>query len=240
MILNMVIPLFLFTALTAADKPIAMVSYLLGEAHLQKQNQWEKISLNTKILSGDKVRTSESSAIEIKYLNSPLVVRLGEKSEAVISPLQGQDTKNQLLAGKIWVNLKKIGQSPDQFSVASPLAVAAIRGTIFRMNFDSSQTTAVLCYDGKVDVGPEQRLKDKIEQNKKPSAWGFNTEGGPGEVSGPREVSLEEWVQIVKGMQINVKSNGEFQTFQFDQKKDAQEEWVSFNEQRDAIQPVEK
>ena len=62
--------------------------------------------------------------------------------------------------------------------------------------------------------------------------------GGPQEIPGPFEVSLMDWVSIVKGQQIDIQKNGKYNKFRFDQKKDAQDEWVKFNQERDKVAAI--
>ena len=56
----------------------------------------------------------------------------------------------------------------------------------------------------------------------------------PTQVSGPYEVTLEEWVSLVKGMQINVRADGKYYMFEFDQEKDDKDEFVKWNKELDA------
>ena len=56
----------------------------------------------------------------------------------------------------------------------------------------------------------------------------------PTEVAGPYEVSLEEWITLVEGMQINVRKDGKYNMFKFDQVEDASDEFVQWNKKLDS------
>jgi len=58
----------------------------------------------------------------------------------------------------------------------------------------------------------------------------------PTQVSGPYEVTLEEWVTLAEGMQINVRKDGKYHMFEFDQTKDGDLEFVQWNKELDATE----
>jgi hypothetical protein len=94
----------------------------------------------------------------------------------------------------------------------------------------------VLVYEGKVEVGLSDGLKEKLAAQKQAAQEnpGERYEvQGPTEVAGPQEVSLETWISIVAGQQIFVKKDGQYDKFEFDQDKDKMLEWVNFNTKKD-------
>ena len=58
----------------------------------------------------------------------------------------------------------------------------------------------------------------------------------PTQVAGPYEVTLEEWVTLAEGMQINIRADGKFHMFEFDQSKDAEDEFVKWNQELEAAE----
>jgi hypothetical protein len=56
----------------------------------------------------------------------------------------------------------------------------------------------------------------------------------PTQVAGPYEVSLEDWVSLVEGMQINVRKDGKYSMFKFDQDADTGLDFVKWNKEQDA------
>jgi len=55
-------------------------------------------------------------------------------------------------------------------------------------------------------------------------------------VEGPKDVTLEEWVVIVKELQeIWIGKHGEYQVRDMDKTKELEDEWVKWNTQRDSL-----
>jgi hypothetical protein len=58
----------------------------------------------------------------------------------------------------------------------------------------------------------------------------------PTQVSGPYEITLEEWVTLAEGMQINIRKDGKYSMFEFDQSADGDLDFVKWNKEQDAKQ----
>ena len=56
----------------------------------------------------------------------------------------------------------------------------------------------------------------------------------PTQVAGPYEVTLEEWITLVEGMQINLRSDGKYSMFEFDKEADSKDPWVMWNLEQDS------
>jgi len=184
------------------------------------------------VQNADLIRTKAESRCEVKLLEGS-VVRIGENSEFEFTDASvkknSKKVKARLKRGRIWSNITKLRTKQEGFQIKTPTAVCAVRGTVYRIDADSS--TKCLVYAGAVDVGPT-------------SFWGQSRTGkpkslkpvevpGPYEIPPPYEVSLEEWVRIVKGFQIVVRSDGKFAKSRFDEARDAKLDWVRWNKQRD-------
>jgi hypothetical protein len=231
----LVLAAFCYLVANAAGKPadIGKVSFMVCQAQVKKENtpDWKPLQLKLQIAGGDYIKTQPEEMVEIT-LNNGGVVRVGEKSEVMVLAPDSSKVRTEIKgSGKIWSNFKKLG-GKGSFEISTGTAVASIRGTIFRVNKnaqDSSSSVAV--YDGKVDVGPEKALKAKLDAANPP---GQRSEvSGPTEVPGPFEVSLNDWVSIVRGMQIDIRPDGKYNKFQFNQQQDSQDPWVKMNEDRD-------
>ena len=146
-----------------------------------------------------------------------------------------------LKRGNVWVSAKAAFGEKKNIAVRTPTAVAAIRGTTYRAKAGEEESS-VLVYDGKVDVNQE---KNYIEERKKkrqgiapkntPFKLGPVTElKAPTQVSGPYEVTLEEWITLAKGMQINIRKDGKYSMFEFDQTRDSDLDFVKWNKEQDA------
>jgi len=149
-----------------------------------------------------------------------------------------------LKKGSVWVSAKAAFGEKKNISVRTPIAVAAIRGTIFKTKAGDKESS-VQVYEGNVDVNKANNfLKERHEKRKsfgqgaptgKPKfTLGPVTEvKAPTQVSGPYEISLEDWISLAKGMQINIREDGKYHLFEFDQSKDDEDEFVRWNKQQD-------
>lgn len=221
------------------DNKIGTISFLIGaptDVRLQHQDSavWYTAKLRMEVKNGDVIRTEKESRCEVK-LNDGSIIRIGEETtfdftDAIISSAS-KKVSSKLKRGKIWANLRRFIGKKDRFRILAPTAVCAVRGTIYRMDADS--TTRVAVYDGEVDIGPvsfwgqaQQPRSKSLEPVEVP---------GPYEIPGPYEVSLEEWVRIVKGFQIKVRGDGKFAKLRIDRERDARDEWVRWNQERDRL-----
>ena len=189
------------------------------------------------VYEGDRIQTMRAECLEITIKDGS-VIRIAEESDVAIMCPSSKVISPEVARGKIWGNIKKLSKRNYDFQVSSGTATAAIRGTVFRMDNDVKDSlTKVLVYDGKVEVGPGKVLEKKV--GPAPSPGERREVEGPKEVPGPYEVTLMEWITIVKGQQINVKSNGKYHKFKFNREKDAQDKWVKFNQKRDKAVQVD-
>jgi len=217
---------------------VGKISFFVGAVKLQPKDAPEAraAKINQPVADGDRILTEKADRAEVT-LKDGSVLRISEESDIIIACPNAKTVSPTIQKGKIWGNIKKLSQRSYDFEVTTGTATAAIRGTVFRMdNNPADSMTSVAVYDGKVAVGPGTELKKSLEAS---GAFKERKEvSGPEEVPGPFEVTLMDWVTIVKGQQINVQKGGKYSQFKFDQKKDAADEWVKFNRERDAATPV--
>ncbi|MBN2355169.1 FecR domain-containing protein [candidate division KSB1 bacterium] len=222
----------------AAAKQIGVVSFILGgpddiQVQHADQTSWEPVKFKMPILDGDLLKSKAESRCEVK-LHDGTVIRIGEKTtfhftEVNISK-KLREAKTEMHAGQVWVNLPKDKSSKNTFQIKAPTAVCAVRGTIYRVDADS--TTKCVVYDGAVNVGPVTFWGRSMPRT--PSGVEPYPVPGPTQISGPYEVSLEQWQQIVKGYQIVVRQDGKFAKDKVDEEKDAALDWVRWNKEKDA------
>lgn len=197
-----------------------------------------------KVFVGDYIRTLSKSRCEIT-LKTGGKVRIGENSElelvsADIKPMEKNYNAN-LKRGNIWVSAKAAFGEKKNVSVRTPTAVAAIRGTKYRAIADSAESS-VLIYEGEVDVNAAKNVveaqgkdeKDTPEGKPKFKLGPVDEVKGPTEVPGPYEVSLEDWIKLVEGWQINVRKDGKYSLFEFNKTADGELDFVKWNKEQDA------
>ncbi len=208
-----------------------------GDIQLKRvgQDRWTNARIYQPVVSGDQIQTRSEARCEIR-MRDYSIIRVGENSRLTISDQQEKSQRKSVLSfGKIWMNIKKLAQR-QTFYVQTPTAVCSIRGTIFRVETDS--TTKVGVYDGIVDVGPQSMLTNEsgpAMQQPQTRSLKPQVVPGPHEIPPPFEVTLDQWVQIVKGYQIEIRADGKYAKTKIDSMADAQQDWVKWNTMRDEM-----
>lgn len=240
------ISLILMATLDAQGRGLfGKVTFPLRDVQVQSNSNgdWKSASMNLEVFVNDKIKTAAKSRVEIT-LNGGGKFRVGENSEVLITKatfagLQ-KDYGATVTRGQVWVAAKAAFGEKKNVQVRTPTAVAAIRGTKYRV-VAGTKESSVLVYDGKVDVNWAQAV-ERSQQGAQagPPAQikiGPPTQvAAPDTVPGPYEVSLEDWITLVEGMQINVRADGKYSMFEFNKTTDAELEFVRWNRERDAEQ----
>lgn len=215
-----------------------VVTYVEGSAKKQKLEdiKWANIYKNSQVIGGERVRTFTQSRAELKLAELD-EIRMAPKTTIDILKLYAE-TKDKireanilLQEGDLWANVSSKDKKDMSFSIGTPVAVAAITGTILRMSVTTDSSAELKVYHGEVILSHGPQSNKAIPRNITPHEI-----PGPHEVPGPREVSLEEWALIVKSMQkVKVDKNGrvihsgDFSRNDEDEKTD----WVLWNLTRD-------
>ena len=245
-LLTFSILVFFVSDVNTAGKQFGKISLPLGKVEVQATGgeAWEKAKPNRPVFEGDVIRTAPKSRAEIT-LQGGGKMRIGENSEleltaANVKPMAKNFSAN-LKKGNIFVSAKAVFGEKKSVSVRTPTAVAAIRGTKYRAKAGDDESE-ILVYDGKVDVNAAKNIIDERQEKRKsldpgsaPGKPKF-TLGPVTEVSGPYEVTLEDWISLVEGMQINVRKDGKYHMFKFDQAKDGDLDFVKWNMELDAAE----
>ncbi|MBN1600524.1 MAG: FecR domain-containing protein [Chitinispirillaceae bacterium] len=197
-----------------SSKGIAAIQLIQGSAGLKKSTSDKELPARAgmTLRAGDTIQTHTESLVEIKFDNGE-IVRLDENTVFCLDMNSSQKTASSLPAGRVWVNMKKLVKHRE-FDVATPTAIAAIRGTIYAMRAGDDQSVDMSVYDGKVDIGPSDKLKKELSVTRGNTIPGNGPAEmeGPTEIEGPREVTLEQWLTIVAGTNIKIAPGGAFVT----------------------------
>jgi len=239
---------FLFSDISA-QKEFGKISLPLGRVQVQKggTGEFKRAMPRMSIQEKDVVKTLAKSRCEITLVGGGKL-RIGENSELEITEANVKPMEKNfgatLKKGDAWVAAKAAFGEKKNVAVRTPTAVAAIRGTTYRAKAGNDESS-VLVYDGKVDVNAASNVNEARDQQRR---QGFQPQGGaprfklgpvteiqaPTQVAGPYEVSLEDWISLVEGMQINVRKDGKYSMFKFDQDEDDGLDFVKWNKELDA------
>jgi len=185
------------------------ITFLVGSAEVHRARHSLPVRVSMNLQQGDSLLVAAQSRVELRYPDNT-VLRLDENSRLVLTAA-AKKPEPTLLTGKAWANVTKVGKGGQGFGLKTPTAVAAVRGTVFRMSEDDSGANVKL-YEGKVDVGHPPK---------------------DGEVEGPSEVSLTQWVHLLRGEEVVCHKQGAWNSQRFDVAADLKDSWVRFNTERD-------
>jgi len=196
---------------------IGKINFILGGKHdvsivRAGTPGWKDAKIYSSIFKGDQIKTNKESRCETK-LHDKSVIRIGENTTFIFKEDQlNKNFNTEIKKGRLWANIRKISRR-TKFQVRTPTAVCSIRGTIYRIDADS--TTKVMVYQGSVDVGPLWAVKnDSIKPGQQKNLQAPYEVPGPTQVPGPFEVTLDQWVRIVAGQQIEVRPDGKYTSHQ--------------------------
>ena len=213
-------------------KSIGEVDFRLGELTVKHKDSKENedIDEEDKIFELDTLITGEESKCEI-ILNDGSTIRISEKSKYVFESYTDKPNiafVGNLIHGETWTNVNRSDKNSRDFKVKSPIAVAAVVGTSYRMTSDGKMTN-IAVRNGKVNVDLDTDVKTKynIKPPKKTNSFAPKEVGAPKEVPGPYEVTLDEWISVVKGEVISVRYDGRYNKFKTDIEK-LEREWNEF------------
>lgn len=220
------------------SKGQAQITALIGKAAAVcgGQKAVRYLKTNDFVGTGCEVSMGADSRLEMA-LPDKSVVRFSENTKF---KLVQADVKNDgrravgisVTIGKVWTNVRKaLPGGGDKFEISCQNAVAGVRGTIYRMDVEVDQSALVKVYDGEVSVaGVSQKQSSAVSAVGPPKPV-----AGPTVIEGPKPVSMEQWVYIVKSMQqIRVSSDGKPQKPEdFTAASEEKDSWVNWNKNRD-------
>jgi len=230
----------------SAGKQFGKITLPIGRVEVQSagSEKWKKAGLNKAVFVNDKIRTRVKSRAVI-VLTGGGEMRIGQNSMLELMKAEVMAMQKEFLAylesGDVWVSAEAGFGVKNNVSVGTPTAVAAILGTKYRVKAGDDESE-VLVYDGKVDVNAAKNIIDERQEKRKsldpgsaPGKPKFKL-GPVTEVSGPYEVRLEDWISLVEGMQINVRKDGKYHMFKFDEAQDADLDFVQWNKELDTAE----
>ena len=102
---------------------------------------------------GDEIRTGPGGSMTMELPDGSYVV-VSENTTLTIEKFWGSDIPkpDARCIGQGPLLHSAVGRKTNPYRVNTPTALIAVRGTMFEVSVDSSQETAVYCFDGRVTV----------------------------------------------------------------------------------------
>ena len=145
-----------------------VITFLKGHAELyiKASGEWKQLKLNDRIGEGNWIMTGGESAVEITFEDGVSFLLRANTSLGVTSA-QKKGTIHRLYGlfldiGRSISKVRKITGKESRYEIRTPSAVAAARGTEFRVSVDNEAATRCEVLEGTVGVeAKEQRFEVK-------------------------------------------------------------------------------
>lgn len=215
----------------AADTPAnnAVVTILEGNAwRIPAKGEKTELAVNALVFEGDTIESDTDARLQLTFKDGS-VIRVGASSKLLLKSAYfgGKDEKNisaKLLFGRAWSKVVGLVGGESKFEVETDNAVAGVRGTTFRVDASRDRSVLVRVYAGAVAVAPGAMIP--VTTAATPPEPGRRRQ-----VDGPKEVSVEQWEELVgKMMQMAVNADGTpGKPVAFTEADDAGDEWALWN-----------
>lgn len=147
--------------LAQADKVSGRVEVQRGGA-----GAWKALAQNDMIKTGDVVRSAAASSAEFKWADGTRWkimpgTEITVKKSTRNTVKRADRSELKLTAGKVFIRIVKALQPASSFEVETPTAVAAVRGTIFSVEFKNGKSE-IAVFKGRVAVksdGEEETIE---------------------------------------------------------------------------------
>ncbi|MFH1009512.1 MAG: FecR family protein [Candidatus Latescibacterota bacterium] len=245
------------TSLANEKKPVGSVTFWIGDVDIQEcgKTQWDDARLGQPLYEKDKIRTQEESRCEVT-LTDQKILRIGENTLFEVLRDSLGNTTPGIKSGKLWMNIRSIVDT-EEFVVTTPTAVAAIRGTVYRISCDANHSDYRI-YEGIVAVTPVKEDGKTLEDSTFTLAAGealvvikdfeeYNRQQKKAlREFGKNEQEKREAFERQQGEEFadfKRKDEAAFQQFKsffvklerFDKEKDRKLDWVKWNLERDRV-----
>ena len=197
--LLVVVLIFMSHALAIVQR-VAVVDSITGSAKLIRDGQGAPVPLELGKLvhAGDVIRTGPDGSVELRWARwaGGMRIKIGPNTKftvkrAVTNRSTGvEESRLRVDEGSIWVRLRRALAGKSKFEVETPTAVAAVRGTIFRVTVRSDGTSEVSVWKGTVSVETEKGEAVTVSDGAS-VVVGQAVGGGPEPMS---EAEQEEWL----------------------------------------------
>ncbi|MFB3879716.1 MAG: FecR domain-containing protein [Armatimonadota bacterium] len=162
-LLMIVVLIFLSHSLAIVQR-VAVVDTLEGDTSLLRQEKPQTLKLGQLVHAGDVIRTGADSSVELRWARwaGGTRIKLGADTKftvkrAVTNRSSGEEeSRLRVDQGSIWVRLRKALTGKSKFEVETPTAVAAVRGTVFKVAVDPNGASRISVWKGTVAVEPTE------------------------------------------------------------------------------------
>src|SRR3989339_786202 len=175
------LPFYLYSApkqkrIQKKSQLAGIVTNTKGKVQVSKNGKdFKQAKIGDFLYEGDTVKTLKKSQSAVTYTNG-VIIKSNQNTEYLISiseQLEKIGSRIKLASGQLWTKVRP----KTKFEIKTPVAVVAVRGTEFDLNYDGRNLDLAV-YDGTVNLGNEKGSKD-VNKGQKSSCSGGNPPGDP-------------------------------------------------------------
>lgn len=225
------------------EKNYAKFTIVEGNIFIQKNKDKIKVKKGITVNPNDKIISGKNAKAEISFQDGSKL-RIDKNTDVIISAdssIKDKYSFLKVLKGQVWASIKNKGEG--RFAIKANKSVFAVMGTAFDVKSETDKTEMTV-FDGSVGVttnNNDAQLKDKIkdlkleiDDNKNNSLQPHQIEKPVTTIDGPKQVSLEEWVEIVKNQTISIDNQGNATVTETE--KISEDSWIKWNKELDSKQ----
>jgi hypothetical protein len=131
------------------------VSQVIGQAELRavSSRTFVPLSSTQTVQPGDELRTGPGASVILTVPDGSYMV-VSENSKVVVDDFWSGNFRSllNLMVGQVRFYIQKLGGRPNPYSVRTPTALIAVRGTTFDVIVDESLLAEVRCLEGQITV----------------------------------------------------------------------------------------
>jgi len=227
------------TRTMTVDRGGARVIAIDGSAQVRIGGQGAPRALRVgeRLADADEVATGPRSRIEMVLADGSRV-RFADNTRFRLlevepgSQSRARSIRFNMIVGRVWANVARAIGGKGRFEMMAENSVAGVRGTVYRMDVNEDKSNLVRVYAGTVHVSGSAEAPPPPQA---PAVIGPPTKiEGPKSIPGPRVVTMEEWVYILKSMQqIVVRPDGTAEKPKDFKPEEDRDPWVDWNKARD-------
>ena len=155
----------------------ARVVNVTGEAFAMApgETQWARLQEGERCVVGTRIRCGENAFAILEFAPGHRV-KVDENTTIELSEMQYREDSGQektlidLAAGRILNNVRKLRTEDSEYSVRTPTASAAVRGTIYEVRYEEeTKRTSVRVLEGLIELEARigRRLSSRIAEMEK-------------------------------------------------------------------------
>jgi predicted secreted protein len=144
------------TKVEAANRPLAVVRKFKPDVYIKHKDsdEWVQAKMGAQLFNSDSLRTASAGFAAVQFMDNSIVKIKPNSILALNGEVRGKDDTSTRLAMEVGEVFLQITKQKSQFEVATPSAVAAVKGTEFGTNVGEDGSSDIYVFEGIVQVTP--------------------------------------------------------------------------------------